>query len=121
MATYPVSVTGDDAPARTTSPPAWVTPLRAVDKAAPEAAYRKAMDQSTSAGDMLLFTGFMLLMAVLGLFGLLAPAWGLRRWHGGRRISAAAAVVVTALVVLRILVHTARDPTSHTACGRSRS
>jgi len=47
VATYPVSVTGDDAPARTTSPPAWVTTLRPVDKAAQEAAYRKAMDQPT--------------------------------------------------------------------------
>jgi hypothetical protein len=113
VATYPVSVTGDDASARTTSPPAWVTTLHAADKAAREAADRKAMDQPTSAGDMLLFIGFMLLMAALGLFGLLAPVCGLWRWRGGWRIAAAAPATLMGFVVLRLIVDTARDPTSH--------
>ena len=52
-------------------------------------------------------------MAALGLFGLLASAWDLRRSRGGWRIAAAAPVVMMALVVLRILVDAARDPTSH--------
>jgi hypothetical protein len=62
---------------------------------------------------MLLFIGFMLLMAALGLFGLLAPAWGLWRWRGGWRIAAAAPATLMGFVVLRLIVDTARDPTSH--------
>ncbi|MGH8216481.1 MAG: hypothetical protein ACREPZ_12430 [Rhodanobacteraceae bacterium] len=113
VATYPVSVTGDDAPAETASPPAWVTTLRAADKAAQDADYQKAMNQPVTAGETLIFTGFMLTVAVLGLFSIFGPAWGLWRWRGGWRLAAAVPAAIMGFVVLRLIVDTARDPTSH--------
>jgi hypothetical protein len=113
VATYPVAVTGGDASTQAGAQPAWVTTLRAADQAAQDAAYREAANRPVGAGEMLFFTGFMLLMAALGLFGLLAPVWGLWRWRGGWRIAAAAPAVVMGFVVLRILVGTSIDPTSH--------
>jgi hypothetical protein len=113
VASYRVAVSGGDASTQAGAPPAWVTTLRAADKAAQDSAYQEAMNRPVSAGETLFFTGFMLLMAGLGLFGLLAPAWGLWRWRGGWRIAAAAPAVVMGFVVLRILVGTSIDPTSH--------
>ena len=64
-------------------------------------------------GDAVLLGGFFLAVPVLGLFGLLAPLWGLLRWRGGWRLAAALPAVAMGFVVLRILVDTARDPTAH--------
>lgn len=113
VATYAVSITGGDAPAPSTSPPEWVASLNAADKAASDAAYRKAMSSPMTAADVTLFGGFMLAMIALGLVGMAWPVWGVWRWRAGWRIGAAIPAVVMALVVLRILVGTARDPTSH--------
>jgi hypothetical protein len=41
------------------------------------------------------------------------PIWGWWRWRGGWRIAAAVPAVVMAFVVLRIVMGTAIDPTSH--------
>lgn len=71
------------------------------------------MNTPTSAGNVALFSGFMLAMIVIGLAGMAWPAWGLWRWSGGWRIAAAVPAVVMAFVVLRILLGTFIDPTSH--------
>jgi hypothetical protein len=113
VATLPVTVTLDDTPASSESPPAWVTTLRAADKAAEDADYEKAMNTPTTGADVALFSGFMLAMVVIGLGGLAWPIWGWWRWRGGWRIAAAVPAVVMAFVVLRILMGTAIDPTSH--------
>jgi len=39
--------------------------------------------------------------------------WGLWRWRGGWRLFAAVPAAVMAFVVLRIVIDTTRDPTSH--------
>lgn len=113
VATYPVSISSDDEVAAEPAQPAWLTRLRQQDKAAQDAAYKKAMDQPFSAGDMLLFYGFMLVAVALGIFGIAGPAWGLWRWRGGWRIAAALPAAIMAFVILRLVVDTARDPTSH--------
>lgn len=113
VATYPVSVTGGSEAADVSPPPAWVDTLRAADKAAQQADYDKRMNTPPSVGELALFNGFMLAMYALGLFGLAAPAWGLWRWRGLWRWVAAVPLAVVAFVVLRIVVDTARDPTSH--------
>lgn len=113
VATYPVSLTTDNQPASASPPPAWVGTLRAADKAAQDAAYQKAMNTPSGIGENLFFGGFMLAVVVLALIGLAAPAWGLWRWRGGWRITAAVPAAVMAFVVLRIFVDTARDSTSH--------
>jgi len=113
VATYPVSVTGDAEAAQATPLPAWVSSLAAADKAAQRADYEKRMSTPSSAGDVVLFSGFMLMMWVLGLIGFAAPAWGLWRWRRGWRWVAAVPMLVMGFVVLRLVIDIARDPTSH--------
>lgn len=113
VATYPVSIVGGDEPAQGTPQPAWVANLSTVDEAASRAAYEKRMNTPPSAGDVALFSGFMLAMIAFGLLSFAWPAWGLWRWRDGWRIAAAAPILVMGFVVLRIAIDTARDPTSH--------
>lgn len=113
VATYPVSITGGDAPAPDTTQPAWVGTLNAADKAAQGTDYQKAVNTPSSAGDVALFSGFVLAMIAIGILSLAWPAWGLCRWRGGWRLLAAVPAAVMAFVVLRILMGTAIDPTSH--------
>lgn len=113
VATWPVSVTIGEASVQPGSPPAWVATLNAADKAAQDADYKKAMDTPITGGDIAIFSGFMLAMVLIGLGGLAWPIWGWWRWRGGWRIAAAVPAVVMAFVVLRIVMGTAIDPTSH--------
>lgn len=113
VATYPVSITGGDEPAQGAAQPAWLVTLRATDKAAQDADYQKAMNTPVTAGDVALFSGFMLAMIAIGILALAGPAWGLWRWRGGWRLAAAVPAVIMAFVVLRIFIDTTRDPTSH--------
>ena len=55
----------------------------------------------------------MLVMAAIGIGGVVMPIRALRRWQGGWRYAALAAVVPIAFVVLRIVFDVSRDPTSH--------
>ncbi|MGH7311643.1 MAG: hypothetical protein ACREJV_00590, partial [Candidatus Rokuibacteriota bacterium] len=75
--------------------------------------FEKRMNEPVTARDSLLMAGFML--AVLGLLvaGLAAPAWGLWKWREGWRMAAAVPAALMGFVVLRIVVETAHDPTSH--------
>ena len=109
VATDLIAVTGGDATAQKTTPPAWVTTLRAADKAAQDAAYKEAMNRPVSVGERLFFTGFMLTVVAVGLFSIFGPAWGLWRWRGGWRLAAAVPAAIMGFVVLRLIVGTARD------------
>jgi hypothetical protein len=113
VATFPVSITNDDAPAADAAQPAWLATLRAADQAAQRADYEKAMNAPVSTGDIAFFNGFMLTMFALGLIGFAGPAWGLWRWRGGWRLAALLPAATMAFVVLRLFIDTARDPTSH--------
>lgn len=113
MASLPVAVTAGDQAARLTLPPAWVTTLGATDQAAQQTDHDHRMRTPSSAGDVALFGGFMLTMVALGLVGVAAPAWGVWRWRGPWRWAAAVPLAVVAFVLLRIVVDTARDRTSH--------
>mgnify|MGYP003694776637 CR=1 FL=1 len=55
----------------------------------------------------------MLFMLALLVAGIGIPLWSVWKWRGGWRIAAAVPVTVIAFVALRIVVDTARDPTSH--------
>lgn len=113
VATFPVSVASDDAPADSAAQPAWLASLRAADQAAQRADYEKTVNTPPSGGDFALFNGFMLAMFALGLIGFAGPVWGLWRWRGGWRMAALLPAAVMAFVVLRLFIDTARDPTSH--------
>jgi hypothetical protein len=113
VASYPVKLawTGQ-APATRTHEP-WVGELKRQADAAFKQAQREQASRPVSAGDTALMSGFML--AILGLLvgGLAAPAWAMWKWRGGWRGAAAVPAAIMAFVVLRIVVDTARDPTSH--------
>lgn len=113
VATYPVSITGGDQPAQDMAQPAWVASLGATDESVSRAAYEKTMSTPPSAGDAALFNGFMLTMIAICVAAFAGPAWGMWRWRGGWRFFAAIPAAVMAFVVLRIVIDTTRDPTSH--------
>lgn len=56
---------------------------------------------------------FMLLIAVLTLGFVIAEGWALVRWPGWWRWLAGAPLLLVSLVVLRIIIDTNADPTSH--------
>jgi hypothetical protein len=112
-ATYPVHIAGSDTPGPPRTEPKWVVDLNQKDKAAQQEAYEKRMNAPPSAGDWVLYNGFMLAMLGLGVLGFAAPAWGAWRWRGGWRIAAIVPVAMMLFVVLRLLTGVARDPTSH--------
>ncbi|HEX5789288.1 MAG TPA: hypothetical protein VFY03_13985 [Woeseiaceae bacterium] len=93
--------------------PGWVGQLRGEHERLQREAYEQRMNTPVSAGDTAFAAAFMLAVLALGVGGIAAPLWAIRRWHGRWRLAAAAPLAVMALVVLRILVDTARDPTSH--------
>jgi hypothetical protein len=55
----------------------------------------------------------MLVVAAIGIGGVVMPIRALRRWQGGWQYAALVAVAPIAFVVLRIVFDVARDPTSH--------
>jgi len=71
------------------------------------------MNEPVSTGSMVFMSFFMLMVLGLLLVGAGAPLWGLWKWRGGWRIAAAIPALAMAFVILRIVVDTARDPTSH--------
>ncbi len=114
VATWRGHIVGSSSePTGAQKPPAWIAEMSARAQAAHHQAYKAQMNKPVGAGDMALFSGFMLAMLALGVLGVAAPAWGLWRWRGGWRIAAAAPAALMTFVVLRIMFETARDPTSH--------
>jgi hypothetical protein len=113
IATHPVRITGSDRPAAATSEPDWLVTLRQQEERLQREEFEKRASTPPGAGATLLFGGFMLAVAALGIAAVAAPFWAIRRWRGGWRVAAAVPVVMTGFVVLRIIVNTAGDPTSH--------
>ena len=89
VATWSGHVVAGSEVAAAQAQPAWVVEMSARAKAAQDQASRAQMSKPVSAGDMALFSGFMLAMLALGLLGFAAPVWGMWRWRGGWRIAAA--------------------------------
>ena len=113
VATYRVRVVGGSESAGNATPPTWVTELGERAKVAQQQALKAHMNRPVSAGETMLFGGFMLAMLAVGIAGFAAPAWSLWRWRGGWRMAAAVPAAIMAFVVLRIIIDTSRDPTSH--------
>ena len=113
VATHRVHVVGGTQAIEARTEPNWVVELNREDKAAQQADYERRMNTPPSAGDVVLFNGFMLTVLALGVFAFGAPAWALWRWRGGWRIAAAIPAVMMAFVVVRIGFGVSRDPTSH--------
>ena len=113
VASYPVKLAWTGQAPRTRTHEPWVGELKRQADAAFKQAQREQASRPVSAGDTALMSGFMLAMLGLLVGGLAAPAWALWKWRGGWRGAAAVPVAILSFVVLRIVVDTARDPTSH--------
>jgi len=97
----------------TRSSPAWVDELQTAEMARQREEAKQRASEPVSAGDTALFFGFMLAVLALGLGGLIVPMYCVWKWRGRWKIAAAVPLAVVAFVVGRILIDTARDPTSH--------
>jgi hypothetical protein len=113
LASYPVALSWTAAPAAIESTPQWVETLRAKEQARRDEEMRQRAAESTSVGEVSLFNGFMLIILIVALAGIGLPLRAARNWQGRWRIAAAAPTAVMGFVILRIVVDTARDPTSH--------
>lgn len=113
VATHPVRIIGSDRPAASASEPDWLVALRSEDERLQRAESERQMSTPPSTGETLFFSGFMLAVLALGIAGLAAPVWAMRRWSGGWRVAASVPAVLIGFVVLRIVFDTAGDPTSH--------
>jgi hypothetical protein len=117
VATYRVAVTQGTARIDPDSPwaptePSWVSTLREQSEKH-IAAEMNASQSDVGAGGLAFLGGFMLLVGALGLGGLVAPLLALRRWQGGWKLAAAVPAGIVGFVILRIVVDTGADPTSH--------
>ena len=104
------------APAPAAEPP-WVAELGAVEKGRLEAS-REAEAKALAAeptGPIFdaLMLAFPAVFMAIGIVGLAWPAWAVWRWRDTWRWWALAPLLVLGFVVLRIVVDTALDPTSH--------
>lgn len=113
LARVSLSVHFMSAGASTAAAPAWVRDLTAAADARQREEMQRRASEPASSSDVALFSGFMLLMLALIVAGGLVPLWSAWRWRGGWRVVAAIPVAAMALVVVRILIDTARDPTLH--------
>ncbi len=112
-ASHPVRLVGTGQSVAARSTPVWVGELRAREEEQRRRDYEQRMSEPPSAGEGVLMAGFMLGVLALLVGGVAAPAWGLWRWRGAWRVAAVVPAAVMGFVVLRIVVDTVRDPTSH--------
>jgi len=110
---YPVRLTGTGMPVAQRAQPAWLEEMLSEEKERYRQNYEQRMSEPVSTGGMLFMMFFMLAVLALLVVGAGAPLWGVWKWRGGWRIGAAVPALVMAFVIGRIVVDTARDPTSH--------
>ncbi len=113
VASYPVKLRWTGAASEPRELASWVAELRADDDAAQRAAMDSIMNEPVTASDMALMRGFGLLVFAAALGGIIAPIRAYRRWKGGWRIAAAVPLFILLFVIVRIVVGTAIDSTSH--------
>lgn len=113
LASYPVALHWTAVPAATESRPQWVEDLLASQETRREQEARRRAAEPASAREASLFNGFILGIFALALAGIVVSFWSVWKWRGSWRIAAAVPAAVLGFVILRIIVDTARDPTSH--------
>ena len=110
---WPVRLTAGTQPAAASAQPDWLARLRAENERLEREDYERRMSEPLSVGAQLFGAGFMLTVLALGIGGIALPIRAIYRWNGGWRLAAALPTAWVGLVVLRIVLGTAVDPTSH--------
>lgn len=95
------------------NPAAWVDELSREQTAQITAQAKQRASKSGGAMDGLIFAGFLVLVGGLLIGGIALPLRSAMRWRGGWRIAALAPLGLMGFVILRIVIDTAIDPTSH--------
>lgn len=113
VATYPVRISGSTQTIETGPTPDWVTRLRAQEAKVTRADYERWTSPPASGTNVSIAEGLILLMGTLGSLALAWPMWALWRWRDGWRIAALVPAALMGFSVLRILIETSLDPTSH--------
>jgi hypothetical protein len=109
----PVRITAGTHPGPAAPEPEWLARLKGEEERLQREDYERRMSEPLSVGDRLFGAGFMLAVLAVGIGGLALPLRAMRRWDGGWRLAAALPALGLGLVVLRIVLGTALDPTSH--------
>jgi hypothetical protein len=112
VASYPVKLRWGEGPAAAASAP-WVPELQRATAAAWEAERRAAAAKPPNAADLILGLVIPPALVALVLACLGAPVWALWKWRGWWRLAGVVPFAAMAFVVGRIVLDTARDPTSH--------
>jgi len=110
---YPVHVEGSGMQGNVEGEPQWLTSLMARDAAQQREAYEARLKTPTSAGESAGIVALVWGMLALGAFGLIMPLRAMWRWRGGWRMAAAVPAALMGFVVLRLIIATTIDPTSH--------
>ena len=112
-ASYPVKLVGTGVPAAAHERPEWVNEMRRAEDAAKQQAYRRRMNEPVGLDTSLPMTlfGFATLALLVG--GIAIPLRAIWKWRGGWRMAAMIPIALMGFIVLRIIVGTSIDPTSH--------
>jgi len=111
--TYPVKVTGTGQPAAQRTRSAWVGEMLAVEQERHRTESTRRMNQPASTSARAVTWGLMLVVLGLLVVGTGGPLWAVWKWRGAWRAAATVPAVIMAFVIMRILIDTAIDPTSH--------
>ncbi len=113
LASYPVTLRWTGAAAAPRASAAWVAELRAADDSANRAEMDSIMNEPMTASDVTFMRGIMLVVLGGMLAGLIAPVVAYRKWTGGWRVAAGIPLLLMGFAVVRLIIDTAIDPTSH--------
>jgi hypothetical protein len=111
--TYPVHVMASEQQVDAEAAPDWVTRLKAADAERQRLAHEAYANRPVSPFASLFVSLLMIAVLALGVCGVVWPVRALLRWRGGWRMAAAVPAALMGLVVVRLIVGVARDPTSH--------
>jgi len=110
---YPIALTFSGASGTSRERAAWAIQLSDSQQQLFRTRAREAASRSGGVGSAFFGLGFMLVVITIFAAMFLWPAYAIYRWTGWWRIAAALPLFVIAVVVLRIIVDTHHDPTSH--------
>jgi len=113
VASYPIRLTLSDTQSVVTPEPEWLPRLKARDAARTRQAYEEQTHKPVSAIDSLAVSILGCGMLAIAAFGFVMPLRALWRWRGGWRVAAIIPAALMVLVVLRLIIGTTIDPTSH--------
>lgn len=113
VVTYPVRLVGTGEESGAASEPEWLSRLKARDATRQRQAYEAQTNRPVSAVESLGVRALVWGMLALGVCGVILPLRALRRWRGGWRVAAMVPTALMVFVVLRLIIGTTIDPTSH--------